>query len=193
MVDEKKKPVEKEEKKVESKKTEKAPEKKNVKEEMVVTPKRRTSGSESGGKDSAFVNARSLRISSKYCFAICKVLKGKSPEQAIEVLENVVKMKRAIPMHGREVAHQKGAGMAGGRYPQKASLEIINLLKQLKANADVNGVENPVIVIAKADKASRPFRRAGRKAKRAHVYIEVKDKAELEKQKASAKTQGAKK
>jgi len=132
-------------------------------------------------KDKAIVRGMSLKISSKHCFAICKMLKGKSPDKAIEILENVVRKKRAVPMRGREVAHQKGKGMAGGKFPKKAALEIINLLKQLKANATVNGIENAVITTAKADKASRPYRRAGRRAKRTHVYLEVKDKTKLTK------------
>ena len=117
-------------------------------------------------KDKAVVNGISLKVSSKHCFAICKMLKGKSPDRAIEILEDVVKKKKAVPMKNREVAHQKGKGIAGGRFPKKASVEIINLLKQLKANAIVNGIENEVITIAKANKASRPYRRAGRRAKR---------------------------
>jgi len=167
---EEKKVVETKEKieaKPEEKKGEKAEEKKSKEE---VKP-----------KNKAIVRGMSLKISSKHCFAICKMLKGKSPDKAIEILENVVRKKRSVPMRGREVAHQKGKGMAGGKFPKKAALEIINLLKQLKANATVNGIENAVITTAKADKASRPYRRAGRRAKRTHVYLEVKDKTKLTK------------
>jgi len=115
-----------------------------------------------------------LRASSKHFFAICKMIKGKTPDKAIEMLENVLKGKHAVPMASREVAHQKGKGVAGAKFPKAASVLMIDLLKQVKANANVNGIENPVIVIAKADKASRPYRREGRRAKRTHVYVEVK-------------------
>ena len=47
----------------------------------------------------------------------------------------------------------------------------------------VNGIEDPVIVIARADKAARPFRRGGRKAKRTHVYLEARQKTKLDKKK----------
>jgi ribosomal protein L22 len=124
-------------------------------------------------KDKAVANGFSLRISPKQAIAICKVIRGKSPEAAIERLEAVVAGKRAIPMANLEVAHQKGKGLAGAKYPRNACLAIINVVKQVGANAVVNGIENPVITIAKADQASAPYRRAGRKAKRTHIHIEV--------------------
>ena len=123
-------------------------------------------------KEKAIVNGKSLRISPKHSYAICKMIKRKKIDTAIEMLEEVIKKKRAVPMPNREVAHQKG--MSGGAFPKNACIEIILLLKQLKANASVAEIENPVIVLAKANKASRPYRREGRRGKRTHVYIEVK-------------------
>ncbi len=134
-------------------------------------------------KEKAFVNGNSMRLSLKHCKWICRMIKGKTPEKAIEMLTEVVNGKRAVPMPTLEVGHRKGKGMAGGRFPRKASLEIINLLKQVGANANVSMVENPVIVIAKANKASMPFKRNRRRAKRCHVYIEVKDKTKIRKKK----------
>ena len=96
-------------------------------------------------------------------------------------MELVVLKKKAVPMPALEVAHKHGKRMSGGRYPVNAAKEFIELLKQLKANAVVNSVDNPVIVIARADKASMPFRRSGTRGKRAHIYIEVKDKTKLDK------------
>lgn len=134
-------------------------------------------------KELAIVNGIGLKISAKHCFSICKLLKRKTPSQAISRLEDVIEMRRAVPMANREVPHQKGKGMAGGRFPKNACIEIIKLLNQLKANAVVNSIEDPVIVLAKANKAKRPFKKAGRKAKRAHVYIEVRSKSKLKMEK----------
>ncbi len=142
------------------------------------TKKEDKKSQETKPKDKAIVRGRSLRVSSKHCFAICKILKGKTPDRAIEILEKVIEGKQPIIMKG-EVAHKKGKGIAGAKFPKKASIAIIHLLKQLKANAMVNGIEHPVITIAKADKAPRQFRRWGRKAKRTHVYLEVKDRTKL--------------
>jgi len=134
-------------------------------------------------KDIAIVKGKSLHISSKNSFAICKVLKGKTPEKAIEFLEKVLLKKAAVPMPNREVAHKPGKGMAGGKYPMNAVKEFILLIKQVKANANVNQIDNLIITIAKADKASRPMRRGGRQAKRTHVHIEVQDRTKLKKKK----------
>ncbi len=130
-------------------------------------------------KDVAIANGYSLRISPKHSIAICKVIRGKSPDNAVKRLEAVVKDKRAIPMAGLEVAHQKGKGLAGAKFPKNACLEIIEIIKQAKANSIVNGIESPFISIAKSNRASAPFRKGGRRSKRTHIYIEVKDKSKL--------------
>ena len=130
-------------------------------------------------KEKAIANGFSLRISLKHSVAICKVLIGKNPDDAIKRLEDVVSKKRSIPMSKLEVAHQKGKGISGAKYPKNACLSIIEIIKQVKANAVVNGIENPVISIAKSNKASAPFRKGGRKAKRTHIYLEVADKTKL--------------
>lgn len=127
-------------------------------------------------KEMAMANGFSLRISPKHSIAICKVIRGKSPEAAIVRLEDVVKEKRVIPMAGMEVGHKKGKGLAGGRFPKNACIAIIEVLKQVRANAVVAGIENPVITIAKADRAAAPLRKGGRKAKRAHFHVEVRTK-----------------
>lgn len=170
--------------KLKSSETPVAEDKKNTKmEETNKNPeKKKTEKKELKTKETAHVVAESLRVSSKYCFAICRAIKGKSPEEAITFLERVINKKKSLQMKGREVAHQKSRGekgIAGGRYPREASLEIINLLKQLRANADVNLIDNPVIVKAVANIGSRPFRRSRTRAKRTHIYIEVKDKTKL--------------
>lgn len=134
-------------------------------------------------KEFAIVNGRSLRISPKFAGEVCRMIKGKTPEQAIERINAVLKFRRAVPMQRREVAHQKGAGISGGKFPINVCREMKELLEQLQANANYNGVENPVIVIAKANRASMPFRRAGTRGKRAHIYIEVRDKIKLTKMK----------
>ena len=129
-------------------------------------------------KEKAIVNGESLRISTKFSIAICKMISRKSPDKAIELLEGVVKERMPVRMASSEVAHQKSRGMkniAGAKFPKKAAAEIIDLLKQLKANSVVNGIENPVITIARADRAARPFRSGGRKAKRTHVYLEARE------------------
>ena len=146
------------------------------KDENKTLPK---SGPSIDGKDIAVANGYSLKISPKYSFSICKVIKHKTPEAAIKRLEEAAAGKRAIPMSGREVAHQKGKGMSGGKFPKNACNEIAAIVKQVKANATNAGIDNPVITIAQANKASGPFRSGGRRGKRAHIHLEVMDKSKL--------------
>jgi hypothetical protein len=50
-------------------------------------------------------------------------------------------------------------------------------LKSLAANCNINGIEEPYIDTAKANKATRPYRRFGQKKfKRTHVYLVAKEK-----------------
>ena len=127
-------------------------------------------------KDVAVANGFSLRISPKQAVYVCRTIRGKSPEVAIIRLNEVINEKRAIPMAGLEVGHRKGKGLAGGRFPKNACKAIIEIVKQAGANAIVAGIENPVITIVKSDRASAPYRRAGRKAKRTHIHIEIKNR-----------------
>jgi len=105
---------------------------------------------------------------------ICRFIKNKSIDKAILDLEQVIKLKRAIPFKG-EIPHRKG--MMSGRYPVKASKLFINLLKGLKGNISVNNLDldKTVIYFASANWASRPLRREGRKAKRTSVTLKARE------------------
>jgi len=153
--------------KVEENKEVKAKENKKVKTKEV--PK----------KDVAIANGFSLKISPKQSKYVCRVIRGKSPEAAVKRLQAVIDEKRPVPMAGLEVGHKKGKGLAGGKFPKNACKGIMEIVKQAGANAIVAGIESPVITIARSDRASAPFRRAGRKAKRTHMHIEVRDKTKL--------------
>jgi ribosomal protein L22 len=128
-------------------------------------------------KDCAVVRGVSLPISQKFSSSVCKMIRKKEIGRAIKMLEEVLKFKRAVPMNNMEIPHRKGKGMMSGRYPLSVCTEFIHILKQLKANAIVNNIEEPVIIfLAKADRASCPFRREGRRAKRTNVYLEARTK-----------------
>ena len=133
-------------------------------------------------KDEAIVNGKSLPISTKYSMAICKFIKKKPIEKAIGDLEEVLKFKKAVPMKG-EIPHRKGEIMSG-RYPINAVKEFIRLLKNLLANSNTNGLEEPIIAQAIPNKASRPYGRFGSiKRKRTHVKIIAKEKNKLKEKK----------
>ena len=125
-------------------------------------------------KQCAVVNAQNLAISKKDSMAICKFIKGKDIERASNELGKVLSKKIAIPMKG-EYPHRRG--IERGSYPESACNVFIKLLRSLSANAAVNGIENPYITIAKANRAPRPYKRAGSmRFKRTHVFLEAREK-----------------
>ncbi len=68
-----------------------------------------------------------------------------------------------------------------GRFPSKAAKYFIKVLKQAIANANQLGFDEDKMYIykIKADKGStiyRPGRFFGRKFKRTHLYIEIREK-----------------
>ena len=145
----------KEEKKPEEKKTEKKPE--------VKKPK----------KTEATVNAKNLPISTKDSAAICRFIKNKKIGDAIAELEQVLRLKKAVPMRG-EIPHKKGKGMMSGRFPGKAAQNFIKLLKSLSANATYNSLEEPVISEAVANIGARPYGKSGWvRKKRSHVKLKA--------------------
>jgi ribosomal protein L22 len=128
--------------------------------------------SEVSKKTEVVVNGNNLRISTKHAVAVCNLIKNKNIDQAIAELDEVGKMKRAIPMRG-EIPHRKG--IMSGRYPIKAVAEFIMLLKSLKSNAINHEIElEKVKLNCMANVASRPMRRFGQgKHKRSHVQIKL--------------------
>lgn len=132
-------------------------------------------------KDKVFINARNVHVSTKNAMAICKFIKGKKIETAINDLQKVLEKKQAVPMKG-EIPHKKGKGMMSGRYPQETTKAFILLLKSLQGNANNHDVEEPVIVEAIANIGERPYGRFGRwKRKRTHVKIVSRTKKEKKK------------
>jgi large subunit ribosomal protein L22 len=138
-------------------------------------------------KEEVVVNGKSLPISTKYSMAICKFIKGKKIDKAIEDLEQVIAKKKAVPVKG-EIPHRKGEKMMSGRFPKRASENFIKLLKSLQANANNHNVEKPIIVEAVANLASRPFGRFGRvRKKRTHITIKAREKRTVKNKSKSAK------
>jgi len=138
-------------------------------------------------KTEAVVNGRDLRISTKQAIAIGNFIKNKDVDKALAELEEVVKMKRAIPMKG-EIPHRHGK-MMSGRYPIKAVKEFIRLLKSLKANAIANELELEKFKLAvMVNVAARPYKRFGRERfKRSHVQVRLIKRVKVKKRKEKRK------
>lgn len=158
------------EKKVEESKTEEKEEKKEIKKD-----EKKSSEKQKVKKYEAVVRSFSLPISKKHSMYISKFIKNKDIDFAIHQLGEVIKMKRAIPFRG-EIPHRKGA-MMSGRYPVKASKYFIKMLKTLKGNAIVNGMEleKTKIFFSSPSWASRPAIRGGARAKRLNIVLKAKE------------------
>lgn len=129
-------------------------------------------------KDEVSVRGVNLPISTKYSMAICKFIKNKTINNAIADLEQVVVLKKAVPMKG-EIPHRKGKIMSG-RFPKKAGEHFIKLLKSLRANAINHEIEAPVITEAIANIGARPYGRFGSvRRKRTHVKIVARTEKEM--------------
>ncbi|MBU2496873.1 MAG: hypothetical protein KJ767_02340 [Nanoarchaeota archaeon] len=120
---------------------------------------------------------KNYAISKKHSIAICDFIRGKTITEAIALLEKVRQKRIAVPMKG-EIPHKKG--MAGGRYPVKASLYFIKLLKNLKGNASVKNLDADTTIIktAIANKGVKGVRsgRRGRTGKNTHVTLTAEGK-----------------
>jgi len=125
-------------------------------------------------KDEAIANGLSIGASKRQCMYICDFIKGKKIDEALAMLDDVMKFKRAIPFKG-EIPHRKG--MHSGRYPITACKLFVPILKGLKGNSIVNGMDLDKVRIyfACANWASRPQRKGGVKAKRTHVLLKAKE------------------
>jgi len=154
------KPEAKMEEKTEHKPEHKAEEKKEVKVEQKITR-----------KEEAIARGLDLHASKKHCMYVCRFIKGKKIDQAIKDLESVIKLKLAVPFKG-EIPHRKGKGMMSGRYPEKTAKQFISVLKALKGNVLVNGMDldKARITIASANWASLPAKRGGAGLREAMFY-----------------------
>lgn len=137
---------------------------------------------------------RSLPISFKQSIEICNFIRDKNVNDVKNILNGVINQKVAVPYKrfNMDVGHKRK--IAAGRYPKKASTEILNLINHVEANAQFKGLNtgNLVITHINANKASKVMhfgRKRSRKAKRTHVEIIVQEKAdEKSKEKKESKT-----
>jgi large subunit ribosomal protein L22 len=127
-------------------------------------------------KEEAIAKGLNLHASKKHCMYICRFIKDKPIDKAISELQEVIKLKRAIPFKG-EIPHRHQLGVMSGRYPVKAAGQFIYLLKALKGNTIVNGLEleKTRIFYASANWASRPQKRGGARFKRTNVLLKAKE------------------
>jgi len=125
---------------------------------------------------------KSLPISFKQSIEICNFIRNKDVGYAKNVLNRVIEKKTAIPFRrfNDNMGHKKR--IAAGRYPGKASKEILSLISLVEANAQFKGMNSSNLVIAhiNANKAATVMhygRKRSRKAKRTNIEIVIKERA----------------
>lgn len=164
--------VKSEENKVESKSNEQIPQK-DISEKK---EEKKTEAPKITKKQEAMVRGLNLHASKKHCMYICQFIKNKEIDKSLEELNEVIKMKKPIPFKG-EIPHRSYPGMMSGRYPIKAVKQFIALLKGLRGNVLVNGLDldNTRIYYASANWDSRPAKRGGMRFKRSYVILKAKE------------------
>ena len=138
------------------------------------------------------VNGWNLPISRKFAVEIGRYIRYKGVKKAKVLLERAISLKSAIPfnVYNRDLGHKPG--IAAGRYPVKASKEILKMLESLEANAENKSLDTNNLVITEyianqGNMMRHAGRKRGQKMKRTHVYIkaeekEIKNKTEKKKE-----------
>ncbi len=92
----------------------------------------------------ARASGREVRISPKAAREICNELRGLRLEAAKTYLAEVMALRQAVPYrrHDKKMGHRRGLRKADtGRYPVKASKEILRVLGNAENNADYKGLD----------------------------------------------------
>ncbi|HET6458234.1 MAG TPA: 50S ribosomal protein L22, partial [Nitrosopumilaceae archaeon] len=86
---------------------------------------------------------REKTISHKHAREIAVTIKGMSIETARDYLQDVIRLKRAVPFrrYNNEVGHKSDTGVMAGRYPKKAATEFVKLIDNLESNAEYRGMD----------------------------------------------------
>ena len=179
-VKEQKNEIEKVENKTEEKKPEaKVEEKPKEKKEEIKKDKKKEEPKIK--KEESIAKGNDLHISKKQGVYVCEFIRNKKIDDAIKDLEQVKSFKRVVPFKG-EIPHRKGKGIMSGRYPVKAAAIFVTMLKGLRGNVLVNGLDldKTVIYHSSASWARRTPRRGNKQAKRTNVVLKAKELGDKE-------------
>ena len=128
-----------------------------------------------------------LPVSIKHCMMINNQIRGLNIAKAKAILEENIKMKKAVPFTKFTNGLGHKPGIAAGRYPVKACSYVLSILKSAEANAQYKGLSTSDLYIkhisAKQGPGTMRHGRNFRSAKRAHVEIvleEVKSRGKKE-------------
>ena len=129
----------------------------------------------------AKVTGIALPVSFKQSVEVCSFIKNMYVNEAKKILERVIEKKMAVPFkrYKADLSHKKIVGP--GRYPEKTSKVLVNLIDNAVANAQFKGLNTSKlfikhIVANKSGKGLHYGRKPGRKMKRTNIEIIVEEK-----------------
>ncbi len=92
----------------------------------------------------AKASGRELKISHKAAREVCKAIKGMMLTNAKQYLRDVAAKKKAVPYtrYNKKLPHRHGlVNSFCGRYPIKASQQILDVLESAQSNAENKGLD----------------------------------------------------
>lgn len=134
------------------------------------------------GENAAKAVGIDLPISSKQSIEVCNFLRNRKLTVAKKLLEEVMRMDRAVPFKRFTggVGHRKG-NMASGRYPVKTCSKILTIVKSAEANAQNKGLNSNNLVLTHISantgtRIQRHKRKGARRAKMTHIEVILEEK-----------------
>ncbi|HDZ35671.1 MAG TPA: 50S ribosomal protein L22 [Thermococcus sp.] len=91
----------------------------------------------------ARASGRDLRISPKHSVELLREIKGMMVNDALRYLDDVIALKRPVPMRrfNDSQGHKPGRGFGPGRYPVKVAKAVKKVLLNAKNNAEQKGLD----------------------------------------------------
>ena len=91
---------------------------------------------------SAKALGKELPISPKLAREVCGMIRGMKVDKAIKALEDVMALKRPVPLkrYNKRVSHKQGVGP--GRYPEKAAEAILKVIQTIGTADGKTAIKN---------------------------------------------------
>jgi large subunit ribosomal protein L22 len=84
---------------------------------------------------------KEVSVSPKHCREVCKMLKGRTVEDAKKYLQSVADLKTPVPYTRYKMFLSPKAKTGPGRFPKKAALAIMKVLESARSNAEYKGLD----------------------------------------------------
>lgn len=130
--------------------------------------------------------AKNKPASLKYSTEICREIRGKPLAKAESFLTAISEGRVFLPLkrYNKKVAHRKGnsvSGVKSGRFPVKTCKAFLELIKNVKANAENKGLDTEKLLVRhcfascgfRRNKAQPKGKIAGKRRRQKSVHLEI--------------------